>query len=85
MNSISLKERIRSAKSAEEIKTLLEEGKTYEFSHPKTVRAWKKTSSQKLAALKGEVYKAPVQVEAPDEPEVEIPKKKRGNKKKIVD
>ena len=79
MNNVGLRQRIASAKTADEVETLLTEGKTYKFAQVKTQRTWKRAASRVLANLKGEVYKAPAPVEQEESP---APKKKRGNKKK---
>ena len=80
MNKVGLRQRITSAKSADEVEKLLTEGKTYEFAQVKTQRTWKRAAARILATLKGEVYKAPAPVE---QEETTAPKKKRGIKKKL--
>lgn len=81
MNKVGLRQRIASAKNAEEVAKLLNEGKTFEFVQTKTQKAWKRAASRALANFKGEVYAAPAPVE--QEEEAVTPKKKRGNKKKL--
>lgn len=42
-DTIGLKQRIREAQTSAEVKSLLDEGKTYEFVSGRTVRHWMKS------------------------------------------
>ena len=52
--TIGLKQRIREAKSANEVNILLTEGKAYKFVSDRTVRQWLRISDAKLKAFKQE-------------------------------
>ena len=50
-NNNSLGDRIKAAKSADEVLCLLAEGRTFEYAAPKTQRRWKRFADRRLAAL----------------------------------
>ena len=54
-DTIGLKQRIGEAKNADEVNTLLREGKAYKFVSDRTVRQWQKVSKLRLQELKKEI------------------------------
>ena len=76
METISLKSRIKNAKSDVEVSELLTEGKAYVFTSKKTRNLWVHAGRRVLAGLKGQTYIQPKQVE-PEFVDVVKDKKKK--------
>jgi hypothetical protein len=55
-----LRERIKSAETADEVMALLKEGESFVFVSPKTRRAWKRTANVVLKSLKAETVREEV-------------------------
>lgn len=56
-NPISLTNRIKKAQTIEELDSLLQEGLTYEYAHPKTCGKWEKWADKRRVELTHEWVK----------------------------